>query len=75
MCVYAAEVGAVRRCKCEGHCLASMFTAEIGFVELRPQIAGFFNRAAIILIICVLAWKSTCHAHSLELTRKEFPGH
>lgn len=52
-----------------------MFTAEIGFVELRPQIAGFFNQAAKILIICVLAWKSTCHAYSLDLTRKEFPGH
>lgn len=55
--------------------VASMFRAEIGFVEVRPQITGFCNRAAKILIICVLAWRNTRHAYSLELTRKEFPDH
>lgn len=54
---------------------ASMFEVETAFVELRPQILEICNKAAKIQVIRVLAWKSTCHTYSLELTRKEFPDH
>lgn len=54
---------------------ASMFKGETRFVELRPQISRICNQAAKIQVICVLAWKSTCHTHSLELTRRAFPDH
>lgn len=75
MCVYSAQVKAVRGESVRATVLPSMFKAETGFVELRPQISGICNQAAKIQVICVLAWKSTCHTYSLELARKEFPDH